>query len=210
MIITDKTIIAIDFDGTLCKNAFPKIGDPYNAVIEFVLTCGAAGAKLILWTCRTGKYLEDAIRWCAKRGLTFDAVNENYSYDRSYGPEGRKIFAHYYIDDHAINPMGSGVGKRLEMPFTIDILNKYQADVVQISKYGDAYPTGLYYAGKRHKIVCAGDCYHVRNIKKENRITYTTYTEAMYDGCKPCKHCHANFSFMKDTKNTQLLTEWDD
>ena len=47
----------------------------------------------------------------------------------------------------------------------------------------------LFYAGKRHKIACAGDCYHVKNIKPENRLMYGSLEEAIKDGCRPCKHC---------------------
>ena len=48
----------------------------------------------------------------------------------------------------------------------------------------------LFYAGKKRKIVCAGDCYHVRNIKPENQLIYGSLEEAIKDGCRPCKHCH--------------------
>ena len=48
----------------------------------------------------------------------------------------------------------------------------------------------LFYAGKKHKIVCAGDCYHVKNIKKENALVYISLEAAMMDGCRPCKHCN--------------------
>ena len=48
----------------------------------------------------------------------------------------------------------------------------------------------LFYAGKRHKIVCAGDCYHVKNIKPENQLVYNSLEEAIADGCRPCKHCN--------------------
>lgn len=64
--------------------------------------------------------------------------------------------------------------------------NKY----IRQDKYGDFYDIRYYFAGTGHKIVCAGDCYHVRNIKKENRITYSSLKEALDDGCTPCKHCH--------------------
>ena len=37
----------------------------------------AEGHKLILWTCRCGEYLEQAIKWCEEQGLIFDAINEN-------------------------------------------------------------------------------------------------------------------------------------
>lgn len=61
---------------------------------------------------------------------------------------------------------------------------------IQENKYGDKYDTRLFFAGKGHKIVCAGDCYHVKNIKKENALVYPSLEDAMLDGCRPCKHCH--------------------
>lgn len=51
------------------------------------------------------------------------------------------------------------------------------------------YDETLFYAGKRHKIVCAGDCYHVKNIKEKNVLIYHSLEEAINDGCRPCKHC---------------------
>ena len=47
----------------------------------------------------------------------------------------------------------------------------------------------LFYAGKRHKIVCAGDCYHVKNIKPENQLIFSSLQAAIDAGCRPCKHC---------------------
>lgn len=61
---------------------------------------------------------------------------------------------------------------------------------IQKNKYGDKYDTRLFFAGKGHKVVCAGDCYHVKNIKKENALVYISLEAAMMDGCRPCKHCN--------------------
>lgn len=47
----------------------------------------------------------------------------------------------------------------------------------------------LFYASKRRKIVCAGDCYHVKNTKSENQLIYNSLEEAINDGCRPCKDC---------------------
>lgn len=46
--------IAIDFDGILCQNAYPDIGDPNWDTIHQALKEQSNGAKLILWTCREG------------------------------------------------------------------------------------------------------------------------------------------------------------
>ena len=69
--------IAIDFDGCLCVNKYPDIGAPNLAVIAKAKRRQAAGAGLILWTCREGKLLEDAVAACARWGLHFDAINES-------------------------------------------------------------------------------------------------------------------------------------
>lgn len=51
---------------------------------------------------------------------------------------------------------------------------------------------GVFIAG-RSKIVCAGDCYHVKNIKPENQRYYHSLEEAIKDGCRLCKHCHGEY-----------------
>lgn len=55
-----QKVIAIDFDGTLCENKYPEIGLPRWGVIFKALSEQENGAALILWTCRTGKELNDA------------------------------------------------------------------------------------------------------------------------------------------------------
>lgn len=54
-------IIAVDFDGTLCRNQYPEIGEPNNALIEYLKTRQNMGHKLILWTCRVGDKLEQKL-----------------------------------------------------------------------------------------------------------------------------------------------------
>lgn len=98
----NSKIIAVDFDGTLCENNWPEIGEPNEKLIEYLRNVrdNGAGAKLILWTCRTGELLQNAIDWCAERLLYFDAVNENLPEVLEWmGGDSRKIFANVYIDD---------------------------------------------------------------------------------------------------------------
>lgn len=98
------TIYAVDFDGTLCKNEFPKIGAPNLFLIEHLKQRRNQGNKVILLTCRVDDRLKDAVEWCADKGLEFDAVNANLSeIVEAWGGEGRKIFADVYIDDKAVN-----------------------------------------------------------------------------------------------------------
>jgi hypothetical protein len=98
-------IIAIDFDGTLCANAWPAIGAARLGVIDYAKRQKDGGAKLILWTNRTGDRLAEAVAWCKTHGLEFDAVNENLpEMIDHFGSDCRKIFADVYIDDKAVLP----------------------------------------------------------------------------------------------------------
>lgn len=102
----DKNIIyAVDFDGTLSLGRWPELGEPNLPLIRFLQSEQDAGARLILYTCRTGSLLDEAVRYCAALGLEFDAVNDNLpELIELYGNNCRKISADIYIDDHAINP----------------------------------------------------------------------------------------------------------
>ena len=96
-------IIAVDFDGTLCENVWPEIGAPRQAVIDYVLEEQRKGARLILWTNRSGIPLSAAVKWCAEQGIVFDADNENLlDVIDAFGNDCRKVFANEYIDDRAI------------------------------------------------------------------------------------------------------------
>ncbi len=107
-------IIAVDFDGTLCENKRPEIGEANETLIRYLQERQLGGDKLVLWTCRTGKYLSDAVGWCLDKGLDFDAVNSNVIEVRNiFATEGAKIYADIYIDDKASNHM--------TMPFVKDL-----------------------------------------------------------------------------------------
>lgn len=72
-----QNIIAVDFDGTLCENKWPEIGMPNEELIEHLKKRQANGEKLILWTSRNEEQTKEAVEWCKKYGLVFDAVNDN-------------------------------------------------------------------------------------------------------------------------------------
>lgn len=98
-------IIAVDFDGTLCTDAYPGIGIPNLHLIEMLKLLRKEGCRIILWTCRCGKALEEAVSWCGDFGLTFDKINENTEEIlQKYGSDSRKIYADVYIDDRACFP----------------------------------------------------------------------------------------------------------
>ena len=106
----DYQIIAVDFDGTLSLGKWPDVGPANEKLIQYLQKQRLNGNKLILWTCRAGKNLEDAICWCEKHNLIFDAVNDNLpEVIDYYGSNSRKISCDYYLDDRAIglNDIGS-------------------------------------------------------------------------------------------------------
>ena len=93
-------IYAVDFDGTLCTNAWPDIGEPNIAFIRHFRELREQGHKLILWTCREDEMLHKAVAWCASYGLFFDAHNANLPERiEQYGGDCRKISADWYCDD---------------------------------------------------------------------------------------------------------------
>ena len=97
-----RKTIAVDFDGTLCTNKWPGIGEPNTALIGQLIEEQKNGAAIVLFTCRNKKGLREAVNWCKKQGLIFDEVNKNTRERiKLYKEDGRKISADIYIDDRA-------------------------------------------------------------------------------------------------------------
>ena len=98
-------IIAVDFDGTL---QFAD-GQANFSLFSLLLKRQRQGDSIILWTCRSGKSLLDAVQFCAEHGLRFNAVNENLLQTiRMQGHNPRKIYADLYIDDKALRVDAGG------------------------------------------------------------------------------------------------------
>ena len=73
MILNTNTI-AVDFDGTIVDDEYPKIGKAKLFAFDTLVKLQENGHRLILWTYRTGKSLEDAVQFCADNGIIFYAV----------------------------------------------------------------------------------------------------------------------------------------
>lgn len=123
-----RKVIAIDFDGCLCENAWPEIGTPHMEVIDAALQAQRKGAALVLWTCRNGDLLASAVEWCRERGLFFDAVNENLPERLEYyGGDPRKISADEYWDDCAVH-----IPVPPNTPLTLEELRKMDGEPVYL------------------------------------------------------------------------------
>lgn len=98
-----REVIAVDFDGVLCENNYPEIGDVlpiHKKIHEYIRQEHKNGNIIILWTCRCGKELDAAVNFCKKHDIPIDYVNENDPERvKKYGHDSRKISADLYIDD---------------------------------------------------------------------------------------------------------------
>jgi len=94
--------IAVDFDGTIVEHQYPEIGKEKLFAFQTLKELEKRGARLILWTFRTGKELEAAVEYCRKNGIEFYAVNKNYPEEVLDDSISRKIDADIYIDDKNI------------------------------------------------------------------------------------------------------------
>jgi hydroxymethylpyrimidine pyrophosphatase-like HAD family hydrolase len=92
-------IIAVDFDGTIVEHKYPALGKEIPFAIKTLKLFQKKGHKLILWTYRSGKELDEAVKFCEDRGLVFHAVNNNYDGEEFDNTYSRKIYADIYIDD---------------------------------------------------------------------------------------------------------------
>jgi len=96
-------IIAVDFDGTLHTGTYPNIGEPRPGAEEYMKKLKDDGHYLILWTCREGDLLLEAINWCLSQNIPFDRVNDHEPENKAkYGGTTRKIYADLYVDDKQI------------------------------------------------------------------------------------------------------------
>lgn len=100
--------IAIDFDDTCCKDAFPNVGEEIEGCVETLKSFNASGYRLVLWTCREHRLyngvdpLHEALDWFREKGIELAGVNSddlirNEGYERS-----RKIHTDFIIDDKCV------------------------------------------------------------------------------------------------------------
>lgn len=93
-------LIAIDFDDTITNpSPYPIMGTLNQEAAFWINELYRAGYKLALWTCRSGKYLDEAIQLLKDNDLykCFTYIND----DNKQQVEHRKIIADFYIDDRS-------------------------------------------------------------------------------------------------------------
>ena len=95
-----KTIFAIDFDGTCVFHEYPKVGESVPNAVRVLRLLVANGHKLILWTMRSGKELQDAQDWFKKHNIPLWGVQDNP--EQKSWTSSPKAYAQVYIDDAAL------------------------------------------------------------------------------------------------------------
>ena len=117
-------IIAVDFDGTIVEHRYPDIGREKPFAIETLKKLTEEQHRLILWTVRKGKLLQEAVDFCRTRGLDFYAVNRNFPEENE--PEERKLRADLWIDDRNLGglPDWGTIYRMIRNNWTFDELKR--------------------------------------------------------------------------------------
>lgn len=100
-------IIAVDFDGTIVEHRYPSIGRIRPLAFESLSKLQIKGHRLILWSHRAGKRLDEAVEFCLSNGIDFYAVNKNFPEEVWDENDSRKILADIYIDDRNLGGIPS-------------------------------------------------------------------------------------------------------
>lgn len=92
--------IAVDFDGTIVEDRYPEIGREVPFATQTLKMLAQQHHRIILWTVREGRCLQEALDWCTQRGVEFYAVNKDYPEESGeHRTFSRKIKADLFIDD---------------------------------------------------------------------------------------------------------------
>lgn len=95
-----KKIICVDFDGTVVAHEYPEVGGEVLHAVAVLRRLQENDVKIILWTMRSGEYLQDAVKWFADQGIALWGINENP--EQKEWTDSPKAYAPIYIDDAAL------------------------------------------------------------------------------------------------------------
>jgi len=127
-------IIAVDFDGTIVKHEYPRIGKEIPFAIDTLKRLQQSpDYQLVLWTVRQGAELLEAVEYCRSRGLEFYSVNSNYPEEQTEYLEPRKLKADLFIDDKNLGGLPDWgviyqmiISGRYYNPITDEIQSEYR------------------------------------------------------------------------------------
>ena len=125
-------IIAIDFDGTIVEHKYPSIGTELPFAIDTLIKLKEEGHRLILWTVREGKLLDEAVEFCRERGLEFYAINRDYPEEEKgrNNHYSRKLKVDLWIDDRNLGglPDWGTINEMVHNKLTYeDLMHRYES-----------------------------------------------------------------------------------
>lgn len=96
-------VISIDFDGTICEHSFPEVGALKKDADVYIKKLYNEGHKIIINTCRSGKYEGMAQNVLDAHEIPYHYINGNLpELITLYKQDCRKISADVYIDDKCL------------------------------------------------------------------------------------------------------------
>lgn len=100
---TRPWVLAIDFDGTICDESFPEIGNLKPNADKYINRLHDEGFHIVINTCRSGRYEGMAHQFLKELGVRYHFMNCNMPYMiDEYGQDCRKISADIYIDNKSL------------------------------------------------------------------------------------------------------------
>lgn len=125
-------LIAIDFDGTIVEHRYPSIGRELPFAIDTLKKLQEEGHRLILWTVREGRLLDEAVEFCRERGVEFYAVNRDYPEEERERNNhfSRKLKVDLWIDDRNLGglPDWGTIYEMVHHRLTYeDLMRRYEA-----------------------------------------------------------------------------------
>lgn len=93
--------IAIDFDGTCVEHDYPNVGKTLPFCVETLKRWQEKyEVKYILSTMRSGKLLEDAVKWCNENGIELFGIQKHPTQEE--WTDSPKCHARWCIDDRNV------------------------------------------------------------------------------------------------------------
>lgn len=104
MIDKDIITLAVDFDNTLTDgDNYPKLGELRPNAKYYMNKLYNEGFKIVINTCRSGRFADDARDFLIESGIKYHTFNENLpELIKMYKSDCRKISADVYIDDRCL------------------------------------------------------------------------------------------------------------
>lgn len=119
--------VALDFDGTMVRHEFPKVGKDIGAETVLKELINSFDVQYILFTMRDAKYLEDAVQWFKDKNIPLFGINTNPT-QKSW-TKSPKAFADIYIDD-----LGIGIPTKKDQDYKVPYVDWQKLKPILVEK----------------------------------------------------------------------------